>query len=479
MRSIHKGFTLALILIFLTCLVTQPNTTVNASSKTITVPTNYPTIAEAIGNATDGETILVKSGTYTEQTIEINKSLTIMPQNNNEVTINFHPPQIPENIFGQTIMVYANPISIEASYVKLSGFTITSDGGDISANGNQIQITNNVIGTEKIPIGLQINGNGIQIIGNTMAKYSLLSSTGSNQTVVDNFLSGLSITGSFNFITGNNAGSMVLVGSENTVTGNFLNVNMFNGGNSNSGINLSGNYNIISNNTEIGNVEGIGVGDAVNADASYNIFAGNIVEDAGLWGILMGHGSYNVFYGNLIANSGGLGHDGYGLALGEEDIESATNNLFFGNIFMNNSKNFGTNWQVIGSNSFDNGKEGNYWDDYLTKYPNATEVDGSGIGNTTYLVYGNVTDNYPLMNTPNVSAAVPTLPSPWSSLLSTISSQLPSSNPTVPELQVWTVLLLLTLMLGSCLLVCFKKNKRKIIVGLGNQITCYKVDKIW
>ena len=103
--------------------------------------------------------------------------------------------------------------------------------------------------------------------------------------------------------------------------------------------------------------------------ASYNIFAGNKIEEAGLWGILMGSGSYNVFYGNLIANNGGLGHDGYGLALGEEDSESATNNLFFGNIFMNNSKNFGTNWQVIGSNSFDNGKEGNYWDDYFAKYP--------------------------------------------------------------------------------------------------------------
>ena len=409
----------------------------NSSSKTIIVPDNYPTITAAIGNASNGDTIVVKNGMYIEQTLEINKSLTIISQHINGAKINFHPPQIPENLFGETIMVYTNPITIEADNVKLSGFTITSDGGDISANGNQIQLRNNTIGTEATPIGLLLTGNGTQIIGNTMATFSPLSLTGSNQTVADNYLGGLSITGSFNFITGNNAGSIMLTGSKNTVTGNSFNVNRFNGG---TGINLiDADYNIISNNTEIGNNVGIALG-YTGAGGSYNIFAGNTVEEAGLWGILMGNGSYNVFYGNLIANNGGLGHDGYGLALGGEDIEAA-NNLFFGNIFLNNSKNFGTNWQVIGSNSFDNGKEGNYWDDYLTKYPNATEVDNSGIGNTPYLVYSNNADNYPLMNRPDVSDAIPALPSPWSSLVPTTSvanisptvSQTPSTTPLLQE----------------------------------------------
>ena len=435
MSSIHKSFTLALILLFLLCLVTLPTAPVKAASKTVTVPTSYPTISEAIGNATNGETILVKSGTYTEQTIKINKSLTIMPARNNRVTIDFHPPQFPENILGGTIMVYANPITIEANNVKLSGFTIKSDGGDISANGNQIQLINNIIGNETIPIGLQLNGDGTQIVSNTIAGHNQLTLTGSNQTVADNYLGGLTITGSANFITGNTAGGITIAGYRNVVSENSLNVNRYNQG---KGISLSGNYNLVNNNTEIGNNEGIGVGDAINAVASYNIFSGNIVEGAGLWGILMGRGSYNVFYGNLIANNGGLGHDGYGLSLGEENLESATNNLFFGNIFMNNSKNFGTNWQVLGSNSFDNGKEGNYWDDYLTKNPNATEADNSGIGNTPYLVYGNVTDNYPIMNKPNVSDAVPALPSPWSSLLSSVA--VPSSTPPVSEFPIWIIL---------------------------------------
>jgi len=435
MSSIHKSFTIALTTLFLLCIVTIPTTTVKAAPKTITVPTSYPTISEAIGNATNGETILVKSGTYTEQTIEINKSLTIMPEKNNRVTIDFHPPQSPETFFGVTMMVYANPITIEADNVKLSGFTIRSDGGDISANGNQIQIINNIIGNETIPINLQLNGDGTQIISNTIAGHNQLTLTGSNQTVADNYLGGLTITGSANFITGNTAGSIMLAGTRNVVSGNSLNINRYDSG---YGIELNGDYNFISNNTEAGNDAGIAVGYAINTSGSYNIFAGNTVEEAGLWGILMGGGSYNVFYGNLVANCGGLGHDGYGLALGEENIESATNNLFFGNIFMNNSKNFGENWQTLGYNSFDNGKEGNYWDDYLSKYPNATEVDNSGIGNTPYFVYSNVTDNYPLVKEPNASDALPTLPSPWSSLLSSVA--VPSSTPTVREFPTLAIL---------------------------------------
>jgi nitrous oxidase accessory protein len=434
-----------------------PNITVKATSKTITVPNDYPTISQAIGNATDGETILVKSGTYTEQTIEINKSLTIMPERNNRVTIDFHPPQIPENILGGIIMVYANPITIEANNIKLSGFTIKSDGGDISANGNQIQLINNIIGNETVPIGLKLNGDGTQIISNTIAGHNQLALTGSNQTVADNYLGGLTITGSANFITGNTAGGIMLAGSRNVVSGNSLDINRYDSG---YGIDLSGDYNFISNNTEAGNDAGIAVGYAVNAGGSYNIFAGNTVEEAGLWGILMGSGSYNLFYGNLVANCGGLGHDGYGLALGEENIESATNNLFFGNIFMNNSKNFGENWQTLGFNSFDNGKEGNYWDDYLTMYPNAAEVDNSGIGNTPYLVYGNVTDNYPLMKESNVSDAVPVLPSPWSSLLSSVSvsTSIPASTPTVPEFPTWIILSLFVMMVLFSIVYVRKRN---------------------
>jgi hypothetical protein len=147
----------------------------------------------------------------------------------------------------------------------------------------------------------------------------------------------------------------------------------------------------------------------------------------------MGAGSYNVFYGNIVRNTGvGIDHDGYGLALGGNHLV-ADNNLFFRNIFANNTKNFATNWPVTGGNSFDNGKEGNYWDDYKTKYPNASEVDNSGTGNLAYALTLNNVDNHPLLTLPDVSDGVLGLPEPWASLLPNSVflnlSQLQSSSP--------------------------------------------------
>jgi hypothetical protein len=48
------------------------------------------------------------------------------------------------------------------------------------------------------------------------------------------------------------------------------------------------------------------------------------------------------------------------------------------------------------ANTWDNGSMGNYRSDYLTKYPNATQVDSSGIWNTPYVIDANNTDYYPL-----------------------------------------------------------------------------------
>jgi len=59
------------------------------------------------------------------------------------------------------------------------------------------------------------------------------------------------------------------------------------------------------------------------------------------------------------------------------------------------------------ANIWDNGSVGNYWSDYLTEYPNATETNSSGVWNTPYVIDTNNTDYYPLM----VQYVIPEFPS--------------------------------------------------------------------
>jgi parallel beta-helix repeat protein len=48
-------------------------------------------------------------------------------------------------------------------------------------------------------------------------------------------------------------------------------------------------------------------------------------------------------------------------------------------------------------NTWDNGKEGNYWSDYLSRYPNASEVGNAGVGDMPFYINENNIDNFPLM----------------------------------------------------------------------------------
>lgn len=437
MANMSKSLALVLVAIFLISLVTFSSVPVKASPKTITVPDDFPTINSAIGNATQGDTILVKSGTYNEQTLKINKQLTLTSDIPYQATISLHPTTYTVNFYGTPLQEYNDSIDIYSDNVKLIGFTIVSDGGDFSANGNHIQIINNTFGTQKIGISLNVNGDENQVIGNNLSRSSL-SITGDSQTVTDNNVAGIRISGSFNVVTRNKATTMSITGFNNTIVGNSFIVPWEGSG---VGIGLTNaNYNLIANNTEIGSNVGIAIGYPNQGSGSYNTFSGNLIEEAALWGILLGNGSSNIFYGNLIANNGGAGHDGYGLVLGGT-ITQANNNQFFLNVFTNNSKNFGTNWQVIGSNSFDNGIIGNYWDDYLTKYPNAIEIANSGLGNTPYLVYSNYFDNYPIWSMPDFSKMIPALPNPWAPALpegATVSvnptiTPTPSISPAAPS----------------------------------------------
>jgi parallel beta-helix repeat protein len=78
--------------------------------------------------------------------------------------------------------------------------------------------------------------------------------------------------------------------------------------------------------------------------------------------------------------------------------ESSTGNVIYHNNFDGNV------YQAIVSmpeqNIWDDGypSGGNYWSDYKTRYPNAKEIDASGIWDTQYVIDANNIDHYPLMN---------------------------------------------------------------------------------
>ncbi|MGB8276073.1 MAG: flagellar motor protein MotB, partial [Alphaproteobacteria bacterium] len=85
-----KSAAAMLVLVFLTASCISVTLSVNAGSRTIVVPDDYPTISSAIGNATAGDTIFVKKGTYDEQTLIINKTLSLIGEDANNTIINLH-----------------------------------------------------------------------------------------------------------------------------------------------------------------------------------------------------------------------------------------------------------------------------------------------------------------------------------------------------------------------------------------------------
>ena len=86
-------------------------------------------------------------------------------------------------------------------------------------------------------------------------------------------------------------------------------------------------------------------------------------------------------------------------------ISGAQNNTFYHNNFINNTSSEGIQiynpWLVLGNpedNIWDNGFEGNYWSDFKQRYPNASEIPGTGIWDTCYHINEKNIDHHALVN---------------------------------------------------------------------------------
>jgi hypothetical protein len=114
------------------------------------------------------------------------------------------------------------------------------------------------------------------------------------------------------------------------------------------------------------------------------------------------HGNNN-FVNNCIAPISVF--EGSGNVISKNNISDLYLGVNGGNyLYLNNIFAGGLDFGSAG-NFLDNGSVGNYWADYATRYPNASEIGHTGIWDTTYVInttsggslFDDNSDNYPLV----------------------------------------------------------------------------------
>ena len=155
-----------------------------------------------------------------------------------------------------------------------------------------------------------------------------------------------------------------------------------------------GGFNNIAENNIFRNYEGIMVRGYNNSIVNNNITSSKYI------GVFMDDADYSTFIGNNISNNGfGVSpDDGRGILL--KTFSSA--NVFHHNNFINNAE-----FILRTTNTWDDGKEGNYWGNY-----GGRDEDGNGIGDTPYVINAKNKDNYPLTAPHRIENNMITLPSP-------------------------------------------------------------------
>ena len=183
-------------------------------------------------------------------------------------------------------------------------------------------------------------------------------------------------------------------------------------------------YCIIQNNTIMnGELAGINVYHAKNCSIIWNKIYNNSVGIALCFYTssysydTTSHTEYFEVRGNLIYNNHiGIALYGRGHVIIENSVYNnsyalwltpyATENLIYHNNFFDNEKQISLPYREA-ANYWDNGYEGNYWDDYT-----GTDENHDGIGDTPYVIDLSNQDNFPLMNPyiiPEFSSIIPFL----------------------------------------------------------------------
>jgi parallel beta-helix repeat protein len=310
------------------------------------------------------------------------------------------PPDAPISTFDDVTYSLTGNIASDAHGIVVLRDSIVVDGSGFSVEGTGLEYYSGICFSEI----------GNVTIRNTNIRnfhYGIQSNSSSNNSI------------SGNNITTNSVFGIMLISSSsnNTISGNTIT-------NSDYGIYLdSSSNNSISGN----NITSRGVGIGLYGSSDHNGINANNVTNNGYYGICLDSSSNNSISGNTITyNSAGIllrfssnnsvgentitdNGEGIGLESTISNVISGnniTNNYIFGvelDASSNNTiyhNNFVSNAQQVyvspnsSANVWDDGypSGGNYWSDY-----NGTDANHDGIGDTSYSVDANNTDNYPLM----------------------------------------------------------------------------------
>ncbi len=343
----------------------------SASAKTIYVPTDYPTIQEAIDAASSGDIVFVYNGTYYEDGgVSISKNnITLQGEDANTTII--HGMWTAEKV-----------VYVTGDYVNVSDFTVagsTASGYGIYVTGDNCIITDNNIVESCYGIYLYDSDNSTVAYNNASEReYGIYLSSSSNNTIANNIANsnqyGIYLDSSGNCVLKNNiANSNDYDGISLSSSSNCVLKNNIANSNGWAGIHLSSSSNcVLDNNIADSNDDyGISLFHSSNCvlknnianSSDYGIYlysssgcniTANIV-DTNIYGICLRSTSTN----NNITENNIVNNTVYGMYL-----DYSGDNEIYHNNFINNNKQA---YDHHGFNKWDKGPVigGNYWSDHV------------------------------------------------------------------------------------------------------------------
>ncbi|MGA2386281.1 MAG: hypothetical protein ABSG33_07090 [Candidatus Bathyarchaeia archaeon] len=254
---------------------------------------------------------------------------------------------------------------------------------------------------------------------------------GSNITVQNFSITGweAGVSGAFN---GNSVIDNNITRTENAVaiyadgyhvSGNYLASSIY-------AVTIKGNNNLVSQNQIVNNYGGVMIYPSLGATITENNFANNTVDlNIGTYGEI----SYEIYENNFAVDANTRIAETSSDALGPADQGTLP--------------------------AWDNGSVGNCWSDYAAKYPNATEIGTSGVGDTPYLIRQNPTiiDRYPLMAPAKIQNVSATAPANISKAASSLTEPSPNPRGSMMETALFAALAIAA---ASCIIVVFAFRNR-------------------